>query len=200
MHLVWGVAEAEELRGGSEAQREKIRPRKSNSQAWAEPKTHANKTPKPYNSGTYDLGRSSSRVSAKIEAHFESQSSPLSNSLLELLPTHINNTSSQISTTNTSAKDAEVLYSFDNKGPSPVEKCRNVELGGLVEKAEKKWVEAQTERIVKGEYEVLDGEGETTVLTSKGKSKKSPKQKAALKNAHVVKGLDGEEDDGFELV
>lgn len=64
-------------------------------------------------------------------------------------------------------------------------------LGKLVEKAERKWASEQTEKIVKGEYEVLDCEGEVTVL---GK-KRSPRQRAAK-----VKSEDVEEDEGFELI
>ena len=94
-----------------------------------------------------------------------------------------------------SISDSEVLYSFDNKGPSPGDKGRTVDLGGLVELAEQKWVSEQTERIVKGEYEVLDNAGETTVI-SKGKKRGSPKQKAT---PAVVKSV-AEEDDGFELI
>jgi hypothetical protein len=94
-----------------------------------------------------------------------------------------------------SISDAEVLYSFDNRGPSPGDKGRTVDLGGLVELAEQKWVSEQTERIVKGEYEVLDNEGEKTVLT-KGKKRGSPKQRAT---PMVVKSV-VDEDDGFELI
>lgn len=53
----------------------------------------------------------------------------------------------------------------------------------------------QTEKIVRGEYEVLDGEGETTSLK---KGKKSPKQKAVKNEPALLK--DAEDDDGFELV
>jgi len=124
--------------------------------------------------------------------------SPLSNSLLELLPQHVNNTNSAIQTlirTSSSASEADILYSFDNKGPSPGGNGRNVDLGGLVELAEKKWVSEQTERIVKGEYEVLDNKGEKTVI-SKGKKKGSPKQQAT---PVVVKSV-ADEDDGYELI
>lgn len=93
----------------------------------------------------------------------------------------------------------EILYSFDDKGPSPGEKGRQVDLGGLVEKAEQKWVAQQTDRIVRGEYEVLDKEGETMTV-SKSKFKKSPKQKVIKSQPSTVKGLEGEEDDGFELI
>lgn len=68
-------------------------------------------------------------------------------------------------------------------------------LEGLVERAEQKWVAEQTEKIVRGEYEVLDGQGETTILR---KGKRSPKQKAAKSQRAAAK--DVEEDDGFELI
>ena len=127
----------------------------------------------------------------------------LSKSLLELLPTHVNNTNSAVHTAihASSAADSDILYSFDNKGPSPSSKGRSVDLGGLVELAEKKWDSKQTERMVKVEYEVLDEQGETTVL-SKGKGKKgSPKTKAVKNIANAIANVDGvEEDDGFMLI
>jgi hypothetical protein len=52
---------------------------------------------------------------------------------------------------------------------------------------------------LKGEYEVLDIEGEVTVL-SKNKGKKSPKQKAAKVVPVTPKSMEIEDDDGFELV
>jgi len=66
-----------------------------------------------------------------------------------------------------------------------------------VDLAEKKWVSEQTDKIVKGEYEVLDLEGEPTMIkTKKGKSpKNSPKQKAQV----VAKVVDAEDED-YELV
>lgn len=126
----------------------------------------------------------------KVDAIFESSDpavSSLSKSLLELLPQHSNNTDSAIHTA--LKAEAGVLYSFDNKGASP---GSSVALGGLVEQAEKKWMSEQTERIVKGEYEVLDEQGEITVLKGQGR-KRSPRQKAVVEK--VV-----EEDDGFELI
>jgi len=155
-------------------------------------KTHANKNPKPTSHSTYSFGAASGRLDRKVDASIEANdhtASTLSKSLLELLPQHANNTNSSIQTALRDVNgDAGAIYSFDNKA-SP---GSSVALGNLVEKAEKKWMSEQTERIVKGEYEVLDKEGETTVL--KGK-KKSPKQKAAKNLAQDV-----EEDDGFELV
>lgn len=180
----------EEVVGGSEAQRMKVRPSKPRSQDY-ETKTHGNRTPKLYGN-VYDLGQASGRVARKSDAHFEANESPLSRSLLELLPQHSNNTSSAIQTALRSP-DSEILYSFDNKGPSPSDAGIKVVLEGLVERAEQKWVAEQTEKIIRGEYEVLDGQGETTSLR---KGKRSPKQKAAKQI--VVKDI--EEDDGFELV
>lgn len=127
--------------------------------------------------------------------------SAMSKSLADLLPTHANNTQSAIQIAlreSTSVAEADILYSFDNKGPSPSSQGRNVDLGGLVDIAEKKWANEQTEKIVKGEYEVLDHEGEVVRMK---KGKKSPKQRA-VKITSVVssKAADVEEDDGFELI
>jgi len=156
-------------------------------------KSHANKTPKASSSGVSNgqdgvWGRVTRKVDAVLEAK-DHTSSPLSKSLLELLPQHDNNKNSSIRTADSAV--AGVLYSYDTK-TSP---GRPVDLGGLVEQAEAKWKNEQTERMVKGEYEVLDNEGETTVL-SKGRGKKgSPKQKVATVTKDVV-----DEDDGFELI
>ncbi|CZR64183.1 uncharacterized protein PAC_14080 [Phialocephala subalpina] len=195
----------------SEGQREKVRPMKQ----WGLPfvlsschavfitdilvrsKSHANKVPKPH--GHYCQARLAHKADALVDAN-DHASSALSKSLLELLPQHVNNTNSAIQTAIRSTTDADILYSFDNKGPSPGVAGRKVDLGNLVEIAEQKWVAEQTEKIIKGEYEVLDNYGETTVLASKNKNK-SPKQKATiLKNEpSTVKSLvdDGED---FELI
>jgi len=173
--------------------KDKVRPMKQFSSAHLH-KSHANKNPKP--SGNGGFTRAGHKVSAVVEAN-DHISSPLSKSLLELLPQHVNNTNSPIQTlirTN-STTDDEILYSFDNKGPSPGNNGRTVDLGGLVDLAEQKWASEQTERIVKGEYEVLNNEGEKTVLT-KGKKRGSPKQRAT---PMVVKSV-VDEDDGFELI
>jgi hypothetical protein len=109
---------------------------------------------------------------------------------MDLLPTHANNTVPPVSV---ARGDEDVLYSFDREA-SPREELG---LGGLVERAERAWEREQTEKIVRGEYEVLDGEGEKVVLGKGGK--RSPKQRAkageALVVAHTL-----EDDDGFELV
>jgi len=136
------------------------------------------------------------KVDALVDAN-EHTSSPLSRSLLELIPQHTNNTSPSIQT---ALRDYEsgVLYSFDSAGASPGVKGRPVGLDSLVDQAEKKWVMEQTEKIVKGEYEVLDAEGETTVLSKKKRG--SPKQKAIKNLPAVAKNVNVEEDDGFELI
>lgn len=168
-------------------------------------KSHANKTPKFTPShGDYDRTGISGRLLRKIDALNDANyhsTTPLSKSLLDLLPQHGNNTQSAISTAlHESSPDIGVLYSYD-RSTTP---GNAVDLGGLVELAEKKWVNEQTERMVKGEYEVLDNEGETTVLASSGKGKGrkgSPKQKAAktpTTTAIVQRVVD--EDDDFELI
>lgn len=161
-------------------------------------KTHANRTPKPFSntssgSGAYHSGTIQGRLDRKADAYLESHTSTrsessLSESLLSILPQHTNNTSPSINTL-----DADILYSFDNKGPSPTAKGTKVELGSLIEQAEQKWIAEQTEKIIRGEYEVLDERGEKTVLRKK---RGSPKQKATRDSVKV----DEDEDDGFELV
>ena len=85
--------------------------------------------------------------------------------------------------------EPDILFSYDNKGPSPGQKGSKVALDGLIEQAEQRWIAEQTEKIIKGEYEVLDAQGET--VSKKGK--RSPKSRAKVES--VV-----DEDDGFELV
>lgn len=160
----------------------------------AERKTHANVAPKP-NACVH--GTSKVRVLRKVDAMIDVNdisSAPLSRSLLELLPQHVNNTSSSIQLAlRESSADAGVLYSFDNK----VTPGKAVDLGGLVELAEQKWKSEQTDKIVKGEYEVLDGEGEVMALSGGKRGKgKSPKQKA--KTDVIVNTVD--DDEGFELI
>lgn len=199
----------EELTGGTETSREKVRPQRSwygqpptfggtaNVRRTSEHKSHANKTSKPSGVTTSNSGRAGGRVSSKNDAIVDANEaaiSQLSKSLLELLPQHANNTSSSIQTAIRERQwsDGEILYSFDNKGPSPDTKGREVGLGGLIDLAEKKWDSKITDKIVKSDYEVLDNSGETTTLSKK--NKKSPKQKAKSTAALP------EEDDGFELI
>jgi len=182
-----------ELVSGSEAQSEKVRPHKQWSQnSNGNHKSHANKNPRTTSHATYVFGAASGRLDRKVDASLEVNdytTSTLSKSLIDLLPQHANNTNTSIQTALRDVSgDAGVIYSFDNKA-SP---SGSVALGNLVEIAEKKWMSEQTERIVNGEYEVLDGEGETTVL--KGR-KRSPKQKASK-----IQAQDAIEDDGFELI
>jgi len=184
------------LSASNETQAIKIRPHKQWSQMTSEHKSHANKSPKP-SGGSYD---SRSRMHHKAAAVVEANDhSTLSKSLLDLLPQHSNNTETpiQIALRESAAlADGDILYSFDNKGPSPGDKGRKVELGGLVDLAEQKWINKKTEDMVKGEYEVLDNSGETILLKNKGK--KSPKQKAA--KAERVVPQAGLDDDDFEII
>ncbi|KAL2065496.1 hypothetical protein VTL71DRAFT_3166 [Oculimacula yallundae] len=183
----------------NEAQSIKIRPHKQWSQMTSEHKSHANKTPKP-SGGSYDARtRLHHKAAAVVEAN-DHTNSALSKSLLDLLPMHSNNTESAIQIAireSAAAVDGDILYSFDNKGPSPSDKGRKVDLGGLVDMAEQKWINKKTEAIVKGEYEVLDNSGETVLLKGKG-GKKSPKQKAA--KAERVVPQAGLDDDDFEII
>ncbi|KAF4627655.1 hypothetical protein G7Y89_g10499 [Cudoniella acicularis] len=207
----------DELVGGSASQKARVRPQKQWSQMFVFPhhsvesqliirsnrtsdhKPHTNKAPKQYGgTGDYCTGKIIHRLERKVDAIVDANdhtSSPLSKSLLELLPQHVNNTKSPIHTAIQEASDVGVLYSFDSKGRSPTDKVSSVALGGLVEQAEVKWLSEQTDKIVKGEYEVLDNEGETTILSTKSKKKGSPKQRAAKNEIKAI-----EEDDGFELI
>jgi len=184
---------SDELVGGSESQREKVRPIKEWSQMTSDHKSHANVTPKGYGSMDGVHGRVVRKVDALIESQVHT-TSPLSKSFLDLLPQHANNISPSVQTALCeNSRDAGVLYSYD----SLTTPGAAVDLGGLVEKAEKRFQSEQTDRIVKGEYEVLDTNGETTLLAGgKGKGKKSPKQRANI----VAKSERMEEDEGFELI
>jgi len=82
------------------------------------------------------------------------------------------------------------LYSFDRKA-SPSDK---VGLGGLIEKAEERFREKETIRLVKSEYEVLDGEGEKEVLSFKRGGRKE------RGSGGVVAGGVVDEEDDYELV
>lgn len=177
------------LLGGSEAQRAKVRPfkQKGSSQIW-------HHSPKyDYNGGL----RTGRLVDVKDDVRHEAPA--LSNSLLDLLPQYNSTSYRSVQTANLARgeSDAGILYSYENKISSPGLNGRRVDLGNLVEIAEKKWVNEQTEKMIHGEYEVLDHDGETTVL-SRGKGKKSPRQRAAKTNS--AKAEDVIEVDGFELV
>jgi hypothetical protein len=137
----------------------------------------------------------SNRMNRKIEAQVEaSADSDISRSMLELLPHDVPNTSFRIQTVIRAPDDDEMVYFTECSSPSPVKKGCAVGLGGLIEKAEEEFLDKQTERIVKEDYEVLDADGERVVLKSEKKRKGSPKQKATKAQTNV------EEDDGFELI
>ncbi|RDW64062.1 hypothetical protein BP5796_10564 [Coleophoma crateriformis] len=183
-----------EYKSGSEAQQAKIRPQKISNSDF---KSHQNKTPKTTSINvSYAQDAVSGRLHRKVDAIVDAREhtgSPLSKSLFDLLPTHKNTTESAVNVVKDEWAVPGVLYSYDNNGASPNSNGRSVDLGCLVEQAEKKWKNEQTEKIVRGEYEVLDLEGESTVLP-KAKGKKSPKQKV-----QVVKDVVDDED-GFELI
>jgi len=185
----------DDLQGGSESQRAKVRPMKQWSQMTSDHKSHSNCSPKNASlSGvSYNQAGIHSRITKKVDALIESTSpDPLSKSLLDLLPKHYNNTEGAVQVMG----DEGILYSFD-KRPSPNARGREVDLGGLVEKAERKWAAEQTERIVRGEYEVLDLTGEAVKNKKGKKGSRSPKNRA-VKNEVVATPI--EEVDGFELV
>ncbi|RAL63273.1 hypothetical protein DID88_004350 [Monilinia fructigena] len=102
--------------------KEKVRPQKLWSQVGNTDRhlrNHSNTTPKPFGSSSYSHGPvSSSRIARKVDAHIEAAdhaSHPLSKSLLDILPTHYNNTSPSIATAIVNAGDEGVLYSFDSR-------------------------------------------------------------------------------------
>ncbi|ESZ97987.1 hypothetical protein SBOR_1658 [Sclerotinia borealis F-4128] len=188
--------------------KEKYRPKKLRSQVLSSGGAdrhlhgHSNITPKPFGSPSYYHGpASTSRIARRVDAHIEAaedNSHPLSKSLLDLLPTHYNNTSPSIATAILNRGDEGVLYSFDRRDTPD----HRVDLSGLVDIAEQKWVNEQTERIVRGEYEVLDAEGETVLQKQRGR--KSPRSKALSRTRGDAKAktqdVEPLEDDGFELI
>lgn len=180
----------------------KLTPRSFSGSSDRHYRNRSNAPSKPSESPSYNHGlTSSSRIARKIDAHVEAAdktSHPLSRSLLDLLPTHYNNTSPSIATAIMNTGDEGVLYSFDRTDtPS-----NRVDLGGLVDLAEQRWVSEQTEKIVRGEYEVLDAEGETVLQRQRGR--KSPRSKALSRTRGDSKAKTHKseplEDDGFELI
>lgn len=195
-----GLPDVDDFVGGSLSQREKVRPEKRLSQTVLIPKPRANKTPKP-SGHTQDGGWSANRIHRKNEALLEansakySTSSDISQSLLDLVPRYAQNASPSIHTAIRTFVDEGSLLSAGNVVASPTKKGRAVGLGDLVEKAEEKFLDKQTERMVKEDYDVLDVEGESVTLKTEKKRKGSPKQKAAVIEPEPVV-----EDDGFELI
>jgi hypothetical protein len=86
-------------------------------------------------------------------------------------------------------------FSAGSAVSSPAKKGQAVGLGDLVGKAEEKFLDEQTERMVKEGYEVLDAEGETVTLKTEKRRKGSPKQKATATEPKLA-----EEVDGFEFI
>jgi len=200
------------LDGGSDQQEEKVRPMKQWSQVYTPPipvsisptnmnrntdhKSHANRSPK--NASLRNVSHTqdgiSGRLTKKVDAEFESTTAePLSKSLLELLPQHRNNTMGPVQVA--LSGDEGVLYSYD-KRPSPNARGREVDLGGLIDQAERKWESEQTEQMVK-DYEVLDLTGEAVKIKKGKRGSRSPRNRA-VKNEIVATPI--EEVDGFELI
>jgi len=145
----------------------------------------------------YSLGSQRSRTSASANLRVSRKqdvirevtspdSTSLTKSIVDLLPS----TATNIPILTTPRDEADILYSFDKKA-SPSD---SIGLGGLVEKAEQRFREKETVKLIKEEYEVLDEDGEGVVLREKSGKKTSPKVKAK-----VEKPLDNEDDD-YELV
>lgn len=75
-------------------------------------------------------------------------------------------------------------------------------LQSLIERAEQKWREKETVRLVRCEYEVLDGDGEREVVRKVGKVKGGGGRSLVSLKGVVVSaagGLDDDEED-YELV
>jgi len=168
--------------------------RTNRSNHWTKP--NSNKATKPNPTLVFQVGSANHRVARKADAlntAHETVASPLSRSLLELLPQYSSNTDPTVQSMSaeshlvatvrgdSTSLDTGALYSFDNK-TSP---GKEVALGGLVDQAEQKWRAKETDRLVRMEYAVLDGEGEVV-------GKRGVKSSGAKK---VV-----EDDDDFEIV
>lgn len=151
------------------------------------PKSHPNVSTKARGISHYNVPSANIRVSRKQDALREltsPDSKSLSRSLADLLPS----TATSIPIRKHDAPDADILYSFDKKA-SPSDK---VGLGGLIEKAEQRFKEKETVKLVRNEYEVLDGEGEKEVLRKGGRLERE-------RGAVVAVGTLDDEDD-YELI
>lgn len=85
--------------------------------------------------------------------------------------------------------DAGITYSFDAaRGPTKGSQILNVALS----KAMQKWEEAETTKLVKTEYELLDSEGETVMPT--------PDKKRKAKGKNVDAAVMVAEDEDYEFV
>jgi hypothetical protein len=183
--------------GSNDAHREKVRPASTNIH---EPKRPCgNQAPKPHVQPHDYSGHSIGRIFGKVNAlEGTREQTDAAKSLFDVLPDHANTMNAAIRTANLSPDDG-ILDSFDKQGKSPGVKGREMGLGGLVEQAEKNFLAEQTDRIVKGEYEIIDVEGEIIVLGGGRKGKRAfPKQRAKSESSVIIGKL--EDDDGFELV
>jgi len=167
----------------------KIVPLKWSGRSGGPPKSHANVSTKARGVSHYDTESANLRVNRKQDALREityPDSKSLSRSLADLLPS----TSTSIPINKNEAADAGVLYSFDKKS-SPSD---TVGLGGLIERAEQRFREKETIKLVKSEYEVLDSDGEKEVL------RKGRKDRSGGGSAMVMTAGAFDEDDDYELV
>ncbi|KAI1004460.1 hypothetical protein K3495_g3752 [Podosphaera aphanis] len=158
------------------------------------------KSKKPAKSGwsaSKTHGRNTSKTSLNTDFP-EDSTSQLSKSLLDLLPLQSNLHTSNISTVTAECVRVESkIQRNSDSNPFPVEKGLIIHLDELVDQAEKTWEEKMTERIVEGEYEVLDAQGEKTVLSRKGKKNLKAKY---IECKGETPSISPDEDDGFELV
>lgn len=161
----------------------KVRPQKKGSDVGhASWKTNANISSKADSAKWHPHGLQG-RVARKQDALGEISSSPpsLSKSMMDLLP------SSGQHNARSPSVDSGITYSFDAvSGPRKV-----VGLDSLVDKAEKEFAARETDKMVKTEYEVLDGSGESIMIPKRGK-KGSPKQKAVV--------LEADDEDDWERI
>lgn len=114
--------------------------------------------------------------------------------MLEMVPQDVPNISTRIQTVTCTPSNEGILHPFEYSGVNPTKKGLVIGLGSLIEEAEAKFLDKQTELMIKEDYEVIDTEGESVVLKSEKKRKGSPKQKAKTETKPV------EEFEGFELI
>lgn len=89
--------------------------------------------------------------------------------------------------------DSDILYSFEKQRSSPNADGREVALDELVDRAEEKWENGKTDRMVK-EYEVLNNDGGKVQLSAKkGKSRGSQSQSQGESEVAI-------EDEDFEVI
>lgn len=189
---------------GSDSQKAKVRPEKRWSEYGSPSKNHHNINKPASNSG--DILRKTNHYMTHQRSGddaWDTASSPLSRSLLDLIPVHMNNISGAVNMMGSSpadvaiSPDVGVFYSFDRREAPG----KPVELGDLVERAERRWEEERIEKVVRGEWEVLDGEGERVRLGGKSGKRHNIHSRKAIGSSDKDKTTPGLlVDDDFELV